>query len=190
MVAFTTKTLLRRQRSKAWVCLILALTMSFTSAAVSAKRHKMQTTGSAAIDALVDKFRKAQPMNEAAVEAVIGKRLVQTSSNASFAMFEAKNIAVGGHKLTLVDYRMPISASATAGPLLHLVVAGPCLKKRDVQAKYGPLSVTNTPTGRSTNEELALSRPEAWGMISFGFAERNPDCLSSITFAVNGRGER
>lgn len=175
-----------RRRNRIWLSFALLIAV-FTPVVGCASKQIMQNSTNS-LESLIEKLRKSKAFDQATVEAALGKKLMLTSENSSFTFFEAKNVALEDYKLSLADYRTPISASATAGPLLNLTVTGPCLKKSAVEAKYGPLSVTNAPSGRSLDEELGLSRGEPWGILSFGFAERNPDCLRSITFAVGGRG--
>jgi hypothetical protein len=188
MAIFMIRTLRPRHRPRNRLWLYGALVLAGFTPVVGCANEKAMQASASSLESLIEKLRQSKAFDQAAVEAALGKKLMPTSQNSSFAFFEAKDVTVGAHKLSLADYRSPISASATAGPLLNLMVSGPCLKKSAVQAKYGPLSVTNAPSGRSPDEELGLSRSEPWGTLSFGFAERNPDCLSSITFAVGGRG--
>nr|WP_297382685.1 hypothetical protein [uncultured Roseateles sp.] len=67
--------------------------------------------------------------------------------------------------------------------LLNLTVGGKCVARSDILARYPRLEITNHPRGRSPNEETSYSSKELWGKVSFGFAERNPDCLSSVLLA-------
>jgi hypothetical protein len=186
MVNFMIKTSHHRQKNKPWLCLAF-LVIGFAPAAGCAKENIVQNS-TKSIESLIEKLRQSKSFDQAAVEDAIGRKLVPASENSSFSFFEAKDIPFGEQTISLVDYRSPVSTSATAGPLLNLTLAGSCLKKSAIEARYGPLSVTNAPRGRSLDEELGLSRVEPWGTLSFGFAERNPDCLSSITFSVGERG--
>ena len=51
-----------------------------------------------------------------------------------------------------------------------------------IATKYGNLTLTEAPRGRSPDEETKYEAKTGWGRLVFGFAERNPDCLSSVGF--------
>jgi hypothetical protein len=65
---------------------------------------------------------------------------------------------------------------------LSLLLAGRCVERTAVLARYQGMKVTQTPRGRSPDEVTAWSRQELWGELSFGFAERNRDCLRRVLF--------
>lgn len=67
--------------------------------------------------------------------------------------------------------------------LLSLSMGGQCVARRDVLARYPKLVVTGHPRGGSLDEETYYSTTEPWGKVSFGFAERNFECLSSVLFS-------
>jgi hypothetical protein len=57
-----------------------------------------------------------------------------------------------------------------------------CIDRAATLQRYGPLQLSQSPRGGSLDEETSFTRAELWGKISFGFAERKPDCLSSVVF--------
>ncbi|OWQ48351.1 hypothetical protein CDL60_07185 [Roseateles noduli] len=65
---------------------------------------------------------------------------------------------------------------------LVLTLAGSCIPRTDVLRRHNGLEITGFPRG-GPNEETSWSRREPWGKLAFGFAERRPDCLSSILIA-------
>ena len=64
--------------------------------------------------------------------------------------------------------------------ILTLNVSGTCVKLDEIKNKYGELTVVGLPRGRSEDEETKYEAQAPWGKLVFGFAERNPDCLSSV----------
>lgn len=135
--------------------------------------------------AVIDRLRDQPKLDRAAVEQALGTRLAGADGNAAFAFYEAKDIRAGDVTLS-ADYREPVAGgAATAGPLLNLSIASGCPARAEVEKRYGPLAVTGGPTGRSTAEETKLSRQLPWGRLTFGFAEKAPDCLSSVTLAAS-----
>jgi len=69
---------------------------------------------------------------------------------------------------------------------LVLRLAGSCIGLDAVRAHYPTLGVTDRPRGRSWDEVTSYTTVLPWGRLSFSFAQRNPDCLSSVAFAPNG----
>ena len=69
---------------------------------------------------------------------------------------------------------------------LALIVGGTCIGLDAVRARYGALTVTDRPRGRSWNEVTSYTTIQPWGELSFSFAQRNPDYLSSVAFAPKG----
>lgn len=136
----------------------------------------------AAIDRLVEVVRTAGTLDRVTVERMAGKDLRQTLDTGYFKTFEATGVEVGPLKMS-VEFRDPVKGSgATAGGLLVMHVIEGCLRKAKVEAHYAPWTLTNAPRGGSPDEEASWSRFESWGKLSFGFAESNPDCLSTIVF--------
>ena len=71
-------------------------------------------------------------------------------------------------------------AKTTSHAVLEL--GGPCVPLEEVRGHYGDLQITDTPHGHSLDEKTSYTAYLPWGELSFGFAERNPDCLASIVF--------
>lgn len=77
-----------------------------------------------------------------------------------------------------VSQRDPANAWA-----LVLTMGGPCVPRAEVLRRHDGLEITGHPRGGSLDEATTWSRSEPWGRLAFGFAERRPDCLSSILIA-------
>lgn len=131
---------------------------------------------------VIDALRSASRLDRATVEHATGAKLTSASENGSFSFFESHDVKLHDVTLGKIDYREPRTGdNATAGPLLNLKVIG-CPKRADIEARYGPFQVVGVPRGRSLDEETQLARTEPWGKLSFGFSERTPACLTTITF--------
>ena len=135
-------------------------------------------------DAL-DTLRRGGRIDRAHVEQAFGARLATTGeTDGPFARFAARDVRVDGATVT-IDLREPVAGrGATAGALLNLRIGGDCLARAAVEERYGPLAVSDLPRGRSLDETMGMSREEPWGRLTFGFAERAPDCLATVTFAA------
>jgi hypothetical protein len=135
-----------------------------------------------AIDHIVEQVRAAGRVDRPLAAAIVHVALRKTADTGYFETYEATDIKLGDLAMT-AELRSPVEGSgATAGALLVLRILKGCPSKADVEARYAPLKIANIPHGRSPDEETNWSRDEPWGHLSFGFAERAPDCLSSITF--------
>lgn len=68
---------------------------------------------------------------------------------------------------------------------LHL--SEKCMTLDDVKSRYGNVSMTGAPRARSDDEETSYEASGTWGKLVFGFAQRAPNCLSSVGFLPPSR---
>jgi hypothetical protein len=137
----------------------------------------------AAIDRLIATVRVEGRLDHAIVARTLGLRLRPVSETSAFRTFVA--VAAGMDGLAIVtEWREPIPGrGATAGPLLSLSITGECRDLPALARHYGPLTVTDTPHHGLPGEQTYWSRTERWGRLSFGFAERARNCLSTIVLS-------
>jgi len=88
----------------------------------------------------------------------------------------------GGVEIVNVDLR--INKAHPGQGLLVLTMGGKCIERSVVLERQHGMQITNVPRGRSLDEETSWSQMLAWGKLSFGFTERQPDCLKSLVFAT------
>jgi hypothetical protein len=175
------------QRSHNWgmrtakVLVLITLIMSSTlDAKVTRKDRRKMSPALAGIHQILTKLRQQGSFTQARVNELLKTKLVEKDRNDYFAFLENGEIQVeGGMILEKVDLRLRIDGEPHSG-FLALSVAKPCISRDEIFAKYGKLNLTSAPTGRSLDEQHAYSLEDSWGKMSFGFAERKPDCLSSI----------
>jgi hypothetical protein len=137
------------------------------------------------LPALIAQVRSEPRLGRVRLEELAGMKLVAQPGTDAFAFYTASARTSDGASL-MFDYRKPRpGGGATAGALLNVSVRGVCISKTDIARSYGPLRIIDVPHGHSWDEEFSLGRTERWGELSFGFAERRPDCLSSVSFAYN-----
>jgi hypothetical protein len=131
---------------------------------------------------LLGQIRPAAPFTLSSIADIFNTRLSEKNRNQYFAFFEADNsVSDGGLKIEKVDFRVRIDGDPHPG-FLVVRIGDACVKKSDVLNFYDKLTISEIPRGRSLNEETHYSLNDEWGKVSFGFAEKNPDCLSSIVF--------
>lgn len=136
------------------------------------------------IDQLIAGVRDGRPIDRGTVQGALSVTLPLISENPAFRTYRNDQVRLDALSAS-VELREPVAGgTATAGSLLIIKILDGCPRKSDIEARFAPWTVTNTPRGQSLNEETNWSRKEPWGKLSFGFAERAPDCLSSITFSA------
>lgn len=134
---------------------------------------------------LVDDLATRTPFDKEKIEQALRIALTQDEqiTNEYFSALKGGPVSLAREvEIEALSFRVSVKES-TEKWLLNLTVAGQCVARSDVLARYPRLEVRNSPRGGSPNEETSYSRKEVWGKVSFGFAERNPDCLSSVLFS-------
>jgi hypothetical protein len=182
MAAGTTR--LIRQKNNAWFTSIsLVIAMFVTSAnshGMSKRKEKGQEmSGLESLQSAIQKLRGYHTFTSTQISELFGSKLVETDRNDYFAYFEGKNASFDALKISKVDLRLPVAAQDKSGFLvLHLT--GPCIKRQEVFNAYKGLQLSSAPRGRSEDETTNFSVQDGWGRMSFGFAEKNPDCLAIV----------
>lgn len=109
--------------------------------------------------------------------------LREKGSNAYNDMYEGGPVHLKGEvEIESIDLR--VSKDKANSRMMVLKLAGNCVRKADVLGRNHDLAITDHPRGRSLDEETSYSVEKPWGKLSFGFAERSPDCLRSVVFAT------
>lgn len=129
---------------------------------------------------LLTKLRHEKPFTRERVGDILKTKLVETSRNDYFAFLEGKSADIdGGLSLVKIDLRVPVDGRESSG-FLVLDLAGSCISPQEIFAKYGEMKLESAPTGRSLDEKHSYFLEDGWGRMSFGFAARNPSCLSTL----------
>jgi len=129
----------------------------------------------------MDALQQQIPLSKQGVEAALSTQLfeVDEPSNHLFHFFESPPMALTeGVVISGLDLRLKRGGGHPG--FLALAIGGACVTLDQIRAHYEPLKLTDAPHGHSLNEEFVYSQSRPWGELSFGFAERNPKCLSSI----------
>lgn len=139
------------------------------------------------VAAIVARLQGLGSLDRASVERSFGIRLAaQASGNPYFDVWRGRGTAAGGVTVSGLELREPkAGAGATGRAFVALTLGGGCASRREVEQRFGPLAQSGVPRGRSLDEQTMLSRQERIGRLLFGFAERNRDCLRSITLAAS-----
>ena len=171
-----------RRRSE-WLVMLAIATATMSCDGQAKEKHMDEPP--ALVDALIQQVRGSKSIDVHQIERAVGATLRQTDdSNASFAFYAAEGVRSGPYTLG-VELRTPVrGGGATSGALLMLNLAGGCSRRADVEARYGPLILSQPPRADAPNAEAHWSRREPWGDLSFGFSALDPDCLTSVVFTL------
>jgi hypothetical protein len=98
-----------------------------------------------------------------------------------FQFFEGSPVRLAdGTELARIDLR--IKREDASRGFLVLELKGRCVPLAEVRQHYAALDITDVPRGRSLDEATTFTVTPGWGRLSFGFTERNPDCLAFVAF--------
>lgn len=98
-----------------------------------------------------------------------------------FQFFEGAPVRLAdGTELSRIDLR--IKREGPHPGFLVLDLQGRCVPLAEVRQHHGALEITDVPRGRSLDESTSYTATLGWGRLSFGFTERNPDCLAHVAF--------
>jgi hypothetical protein len=131
----------------------------------------------------VEGLTQQVPFTKAKVEALLPVVLTErdAAGNALFHFFKSNRIELNdGAVIANVDLR--IGRNGADPGLMVLEIEGACVTYGQVRRYYKDLQMSGVPRGGSLNEAVSHSASLPWGKLSFGFAQRNPDCLAWIAF--------
>jgi len=139
------------------------------------------------IDALVQQI----PFTQENVERVLGTTLFDTDPTkliirpTSSRFLDSEPVALANGVIVEIDLRVRPNQAGHPG-FLVLNVTGNCVRLDAVRAHYHDVRITATPRApsafHSLDEVTSRSTMQPRGKLSFSFAERNRECLSSIAF--------
>jgi hypothetical protein len=179
--------IMERHRHLDMIAIATALLLVSGCAAGKETMTSANSTSAKTVEQIVYALIAAPPASPDKAQTALGVTLTAAPGSGPFRQYKGRVEPGPDGRSIDVEYRMPQTAAASAGPLLILKLDGPCLAKAEVQNRYGPLQITDVPRGKSLDEEASFSRTYAWGTLSFGFAERNRDCLRTIVYNLNKR---
>jgi hypothetical protein len=150
------------------VCLLLEV--NFARAEVAQVRDSKMT-----VLGFVNKLASLVKIGPMEVESLLGKQLspVPQMSGA----YTAHDIPFEDATIELLDYR-------GSKLLVIFLKREGCIARTKILADYGPLRITQVPSGHSPDERTYYTRPEKWGELSFGFPANSFECLRSIVFTM------
>jgi hypothetical protein len=129
---------------------------------------------------LLDRLDRASPFAKADLAKSLGVNIWTKRSSGILDIFTVSDIVVGNIlRIDEVEFRqVPNRKGYTA--ILKLETT--CIMRADIIKEYPDVKITGIPHGHSLEEETTFSTVREWGQLSFGFKERDRDCISSIMF--------
>lgn len=169
-------------RRRVWCMAGLALTViGFEAMGRAPADDGKPTMNTVDLWTLVDDLPTKVPLERDTLQTHLGVVLREKGSNAYTDMYEGGPVHLKGEvEIESIDLR--VSKDKANSRLMVLKLAGNCVRKTDVLGRHHDLAITDHPRGRSLDEETSYSVEKPWGKLSFGFAERSPDCLRSVVF--------
>jgi len=110
----------------------------------------------------------------------------ERGNNGSFSFYEGGPLHLADHVL-IKKVRLSIRRSngVIRSLVLYPVPDSVCVTLDDVHAHYPDTEITGAPRGGSLEEETVWTVLEPWARLSFGFKEKNPDCLATVGIGRN-----
>jgi hypothetical protein len=135
---------------------------------------------------ILDELSHQLPFSKKRIETVLSTQLSESDKRGNdiflFYMSPPVNLA-DGIVISNVDLRLKREGSHPG--FLVLEIEGAHITGAQVRKHYDHLKITDFPRGRSPEEATVYSQDLPWGRLSFGFKERNRDCLASVSFHPN-----
>lgn len=133
---------------------------------------------------LIDKLGHQLSLPHPKLDTLIPQPLDNYDENKYVKFYRASEFSISQDiKVTQLTFRTQKS-SGNKIVLLSIDLSGHCIELNTVKKHYPNLTFSDFPRGHSLDEVTSLTTPpdEHGKTITFSFAERNPDCLSKVTF--------
>ncbi|WP_261465898.1 hypothetical protein [Serratia entomophila] len=133
---------------------------------------------------LIEKLNRQLSLPHPKLDTLIPQPLDNYDENEYVKFFRSSGFSISPDvKVTQLEFRTQKS-SGNKIVLLSMDLSGHCIELNTVKKHYPNLTFSDFPRGHSLDEVTSLTTPpdEHGKTITFSFAEKNPDCLSKVTF--------
>ena len=134
---------------------------------------------------VIDSLAQQIPFSKQKVETALSTPLFETDNTANdllhFFKLQSPPVVLA-EGVIISDVNLRIRRRGGHPGLLGLDIGGACITLEQIRVRYDQLKSTGHPRGGSLDEKWYYAQELPWGSLSFGFAERNPDCLASVGF--------
>ncbi|KAA8998181.1 hypothetical protein FJU30_17360 [Affinibrenneria salicis] len=108
--------------------------------------------------------------------------VTQVSENEYVNFYKGKDVTLSdSSKIMDIDLRLSKVSDGMA-PFLSFSYSGHCLALNDIRKRYGELTLTDYPRGRSEDEMTSHTTPanKKGQKITFSFTEKGQNCLNKV----------
>jgi hypothetical protein len=131
---------------------------------------------------LIAGLERAMPITIAKVEAVLGSKFALTKEGGAYVLLDAPGVALqGGLTTGAVRLMLRPSLQFEDNSALSMELTGACITLAQVRERFKDLRLIQAPRGRSLDETAAWAVDRPWGLVSFAFQARQPDCLFRVS---------
>lgn len=140
---------------------------------------------------IIEDVERSVPIRKEKIESIFGSGMkLAPSSNESFKFWDMHpNQLVRGIEFREITISTKNNDNSDPG-MITMKIAHPCFSLVEMRVHFRNLKLVGTPHGHSLDEERTYEQELPWARMVIGFAERNPDCMSSIGFAPHKLAER
>jgi hypothetical protein len=128
---------------------------------------------------LLDALPSRMPLDAQQVQAAFGVSLEQVSANEYVDFFEGGPVHLADG-VDIEDLDLRVHKHEPLHRLLALSLAGHCIERSAVLSRYDGLQISDHPRSTFPDQQTYWSTRQAWGKLSFGFAQGKPDCLRTV----------
>ena len=130
---------------------------------------------------VIDALARQIPLTKEKVERILSRTLNERvePGNDSYRFFLGDYLGLKGNvMISKIDFGIRGDGAGPGFLVLHL--EGVRIRVAEVRRHYNTLEITAAPRGHSLEEATVFSTMQSWGELSFGFKERNPECLAYL----------
>lgn len=131
---------------------------------------------------IIDLISQQTPFTKEKIENATGGFLSNKTEDGPVTSFTGDNVPLADD-IFIQKVELRQNSNRPGSGLVLLDVSGRCISVEQLKTKYKMLEITEFPRGRSLDETTTYTSHFPWGAISFGFKEKNPECLSWIVIA-------
>ena len=151
----------------------------------SQAKEKMMTTKQMTLWQVIDLLAQQMPPTHEKLERVLGILLPEKERDQHLIHWQwAGSLALRDH-VQIVGLDLVLGPKGEIGVntgMAFQLDKALCISLDEVRERYGVLTITQHPRGRSLQETTVHSSKQTWGRLTFAFKEESPDCLFEVAF--------
>lgn len=131
---------------------------------------------------MIDLISQQVPFTKEKLESVTRRFLSKKTGDGPVISFTGHNVPLADD-IFIQKIELRQNPNHPRSGLVVIDVSGRCISVDQLKTNYEKLEITEFPRGKSLDETTTYTSRFVWGAISFGFKEKNPECLSWIVIA-------